>query len=412
MKTTMPRPSYLPPVEGYEEQTDDEAALADELSGGLPSANLDAISPAAGGEAEQHGGMRALGPADKEDLDAAVGKQLASKPPPPGSQMQGGVPQANPNQADDDNVKSAGDRDRMNRLLRGLELGGKQLIAGVLHQPVAEVVGENTNYEGQARAEASRNKDRRYAQGIDERNYSDTQKQREIALAHQKWQQEHQAGLDETKQRKDESDADFRERQLKSQESRSAAHNRAMVDAAATGKTLPSSVVTDLADFTTAQKSITALGKSFGDLDIGSNTARVSNLLPDSVGRALGTDVSKYNGDALLAMQNVGKIMEGGKLAQGDEQKYKSMLPKAGDNQQVAERKIQEASAFLQDLYGNRVSALKSAGYNSGGLSQSSPSGNDAKAIKAIKAIKAMAWAKAHPKDPRAVEILEFHGGP
>jgi hypothetical protein len=55
--------------------------------------------------------------------------------------------------------------------------------------------------------------------------------------------------------------------------------------------------------------------------------------------------------------------MEGGKLAAGDEKKYKSMLPKAGDSSERARLKTQQAIRFLDSLRDNRLKALKSGGY-------------------------------------------------
>jgi hypothetical protein len=200
------RPKFLPPVDGFDDQTDEENALADAYSGGLPSADLsdigpsapqdDATAPAVGG------GMKVLDDSDKADLDQAIGSKLASQPPPPppGSQMpaQGapGRPPSMPapmapgyddDQADEEKISQAADRDRMNRMLRGLETASKQLTAGVLQQPVAETVGQDSNYEGAARAEASKGKDRRHAAGIDARNFAATTEQRRIAAAHQKY---------------------------------------------------------------------------------------------------------------------------------------------------------------------------------------------------------------------------------
>jgi hypothetical protein len=174
--------------------------------------------------------------------------------------------------------------------------------------------------------------------------------------------------------------------------------------AKAGGKDLPATTAIDLGDFKTAEGVLDKLGQSFSKNEIGGLAAKASNLLPEFVGRALGTDVAQYNGDALLAMQAVGKIMEGGKLAQGDEAKYKSMLPKVGENPANAERKLTEAKAFLNNLYNGRVNALKGAGYDTGtlGATAVSQGGGDDEAI---------AWAKANSADPRAAQILALHGG-
>lgn len=144
---------------------------------------------------------------------------------------------------------------------------------------------------------------------------------------------------------------------------------------AAKGKDLPPTTVEGLADLPVAQEALDRLGDSFTSLEMGSTQARASNMLPTAVGRALGTDVSKFQSEALLAMQGVGKIMEGGKLAAGDEVKYRAMLPQAGDDEALAKQKLSNAKAFLQSLVDRRLSALKSAGYNvPDGMTASSPS--------------------------------------
>lgn len=136
----------------------------------------------------------------------------------------------------------------------------------------------------------------------------------------------------------------------------------------AKGEKLPATTVMDLADLPTAKAGIGNLAASFKDLGMSSTAARVSNALPNALGSMLGTDVSKFNDEALIAMQNVGKIMEGGKLAAGDETKYRRMMPRAGMNQAEAERQVAKMQAFLQELYDNRVNALHKQGYNTAGL--------------------------------------------
>lgn len=257
--TMTPRPKHLPPVEGF----DEEEALAESS----PDAMLDSMGnpfeklagrppPPQPGEEDPIGpaigGMKALGPADKGDLDSAITGTLAKQPPPPppGSQMpSGGAPPSMPagmsrhyddEQSDKRDVQSGRERDDQNRMMRGLEMAGRQLVGGVLQQPVAESVGQQTNYEQEATARAQRNRETRRTGDIDERNYSVADGQRKIALAHQGFMErgdvaeaERKASLDVVKKKKDESDADFKERQLKSQEKRSSNHNASIEKAAA-----------------------------------------------------------------------------------------------------------------------------------------------------------------------------------
>lgn len=132
---------------------------------------------------------------------------------------------------------------------------------------------------------------------------------------------------------------------------------------AAPGRDLPATTVLELADVPTAIQQVSSLSDSFKKYGMDSTSAKLSNMLPNALGSAFGTDVSKFQSDALLAMQGVGKIMEGGKLAAGDEAKYRSMLPKPGESAATAENKVKQAQDFLGGLVANRIKALRAAGF-------------------------------------------------
>lgn len=172
----------------------------------------------------------------------------------------------------------------------------------------------------------------------------------------------------------------------------------------ATGKQLSQENVQALADLPTAMKQLEGLGKTFNELKIADKS--ITSKLPDWVGRGLGTDVSKYDAEALLSMQAVGKIMEGGKLAAGDEIKYKNMLPKAGENQANATRKLKEAQEYLKTLVGNRVKALEDSGYDVSAFkpqeSKSSGSGYSKE--------QAAAWISQNPNDKRVPALKQKFG--
>lgn len=148
----------------------------------------------------------------------------------------------------------------------------------------------------------------------------------------------------------------------------------------AKGEKLPATTVMEMADLPTAQRLVGDLSAKFDELGMSSKVAGVSNMLPQSVGRAFGTDSAKFNDAAMIAMQGVGKIMEGGKLAANDETKYKRMLPQPGMNEAEAKQAVKNAQGYLQELYTNRVNALRKQGYNVAGLpvagaSPTNPSG-------------------------------------
>jgi len=147
-------------------------------------------------------------------------------------------------------------------------------------------------------------------------------------------------------------------------EQRDASKYAAETEEKAKGKPLTDGTLTEMADAQTAISALDDLGAKFGELEMSGPMAKASSLLPDAVGGLLGTDASKYNAAALLSMQGVGKIMEGGKLAAGDETKYRSMLPKGGESLVLAQQKIQAAKAFLQTLLDKRTTILRAAGRN------------------------------------------------
>jgi hypothetical protein len=130
-----------------------------------------------------------------EELDKAIAteraKRAATDGAAPGSGPIKSGAVSTPASADPDALEQGAisqgmERDRLSRLLRGLEMGTKQMTAGVLQQPMAQVVSENTNYEGVARAAAEKGEQKRYSRSQDE-----------IARAHQRAMAERQARLDE-----------------------------------------------------------------------------------------------------------------------------------------------------------------------------------------------------------------------
>ena len=161
----------LPPVDGY-----DDESMADELGVDAskqpdippqPDASLDDIAPP---EAK----------AKPDAMDMEIMRQLEAQPQGGGAppMPMAALPGTDDARAEKDAIAEGRQRDDNARLMRGIELGGKQLIAGVLHQDkVAEVVSpESTNYEGQAKADAERGEAKRYQRS-----------QGEIAAAHQRY---------------------------------------------------------------------------------------------------------------------------------------------------------------------------------------------------------------------------------
>jgi hypothetical protein len=132
------------------------------------------------------------------------------------------------------------------------------------------------------------------------------------------------------------------------------------------GKTLPASTVEGLADLPVAEAAIDEIVDSFKRLDMGGLAGKAGAFVSrmPGLGGELAPDATEYEGIAKIGMQSVGKILEGGKLAAGDELKYKAMLPKGGDSEKVVEAKRSHLKAFLRSLVAMRAKGLKESGYN------------------------------------------------
>jgi hypothetical protein len=168
------------------------------------------------------------------------------------------------------------------------------------------------------------------------------------------------------------------------------------------GKTLPASEVSSLSELPVAEDQVNKLVETFGRLGMGGISGRASGAVTDIMGLRF-TDAAEYNAAAKLAMQAAGKIMEGGKLAAGDEAKYAAMLPRPGDAPAVVQQKAEGLKAFLRDLAGRRATAFKESGYNV--APSLMPSAAAPAAARNAEAEKALEWANANPDDPRAAAI-------
>jgi hypothetical protein len=77
--------------------------------------------------------------------------------------------------------------------------------------------------------------------------------------------------------------------------------------------------------------------------------------------------------DARRTMQAVGTILEGGKLAAGDEIKYARMLPQAGDSVDIAQQKVDGLRKLLSSLKAARVEAFRGGGFEVAGAPGAPP---------------------------------------
>lgn len=126
------------------------------------------------------------------------------------------------------------------------------------------------------------------------------------------------------------------------------------------GKQLPTASVTDIADATAAMEAADSLLQDFTESVptglVGGAGARVSQYIPNS-------EVKTYSNNANIGAQVIGSFLEGGKLAESDFHRYKSMLPAPGDNQETAAKKISNLKNQIEIRTRKRMGQLEGAGY-------------------------------------------------
>ena len=171
------------------------------------------------------------------------------------------------------------------------------------------------------------------------------------------------------------------------------------------GKQLPTSVVSELAELPVAERQVDALVEAFRRLDMGGIGGKAGALATSALGLG-GTKTAEYNAAAKLAMQAAGKIMEGGKLAAGDEVKYAAMLPKPGDSEAVVQQKAEGLKRFLRDLASTRAKGLKAAGYSV----PEDVAPTDGGAVGVVKLRRGQEEAELHDATPRDIEDAKADG--
>lgn len=130
----------------------------------------------------------------------------------------------------------------------------------------------------------------------------------------------------------------------------------------AEGHPLPTTALNDLADFDAADGQIAKLENDFKAAGMSGPLAKASGAVSDTLG-ITSTDAAVYLNKAKQAQQIVGKILEGGKLAEGDERKYKGLIPQPGDSPALLESKTSGLRDFLHGLKEGRVKLYKAGGY-------------------------------------------------
>jgi hypothetical protein len=156
---------------------------------------------------------------------------------------------------------------------------------------------------------------------------------------------------------------EFDERQLALARAR-----RSVTNVNVGGRNLAAGEVNELSDLDSAMQSVDAIFEDFKTTVPNKGTAnqvraRLMALIPN-------TAESQYKNDVNVTKQVVGKKLEGGKLAAGDEKKYEPFFPQPGDSLETAERKKKALKAQLIRDSQSRRAGLKGAGFKVPGSTQ------------------------------------------
>ena len=128
-------------------------------------------------------------------------------------------------------------------------------------------------------------------------------------------------------------------------------------------KTLPASNVVSLAQLPTALVQLDALEQKFKQLNMSSTGAKWGAAGTKLLGLQ-GTDAAKFNAEKKTTAQGVGTIIEGGKLAAGDEPKYDEMLPRPGDSDEVVATKMRSIRRLMRNSILNQLEGFEKGGYD------------------------------------------------
>lgn len=81
-----------------------------------------------------------------------------------------------------------------------------------------------------------------------------------------------------------------------------------------------------------------------------------------------GAAANLYSNSADMAAQNIGQILEGGKLTDSDYERYKKMMPTASDTAEQAKNKFAEIKRQMAEKKRGSITGAKQAGYNVSGF--------------------------------------------
>jgi hypothetical protein len=143
---------------------------------------------------------------------------------------------------------------------------------------------------------------------------------------------------------------------------------------------------------------------------------RVSGVMGSMQVGDTGKTAASINAAMQQRAQVIGKYLEGGKLTDGDIERYKKQLPQLSDAPEVAQAKVDSLRRLLSQKQNQELEALQSAGYNTGQMRTTGqpnlPNAGKPQALPAAhpQDSAALQWAKQNPNDPRAGAILKMNG--
>jgi len=137
------------------------------------------------------------------------------------------------------------------------------------------------------------------------------------------------------------------------------AGRRAAEGGAAKQPTVPAGTATNIGEYDAIMQQIDQLEDEWKNKT--GTFSGVMQMVP-------GTDASQYDDAAKIAAQSIGSSLEGGKLTDADFEKYRRMIPGAGDFRETAANKFDQLRAYAKTKMNANISGLESAGYKTSGF--------------------------------------------
>ena len=123
---------------------------------------------------------------------------------------------------------------------------------------------------------------------------------------------------------------------------------------------------------------------AIADVNMGRDAIAINDKLFENMNKARGslgpvvgrlkslnpwdTEAKLLEAETLKAAQNIGRYMEGGKLADKDIERYRMMLPNITDTPEVAKGKAAAVREMVESKHGKSLESLGAQGYNTAGF--------------------------------------------